>query len=147
MAVSGTVPSARKVGFDPLPPSRWLRRATWVLAIVAGIVFFAWFGTQRVPAGMDTVPSIPPGSLCIIDRRQGAAKVGSHVFLDVPAGGTVLSEVTAADEEKVFVLHPNAASALPDSRSFGPLPRSSVRSTVLVVFPPDQVPAGNLHGK
>lgn len=97
MAVSGTVPSARKVGFDPQPPARWLKRATAVLAVVGGVVFFSWFGTQRVPPGMDTVPTIPPGSLCIIDRRQGTAQIGYHVFVDVPGGGTLLSQVTQAD--------------------------------------------------
>lgn len=147
MAVSGTVPSTRRVGFDPLPPARWLKRLTWVFAVVAGIVFFAWFGTQRVPSGMDTVPSIPPGSLCIVDRRQSAAKVGSHVFVDVPGGGTLLSQVTQADDVGVFVQNPNGLSALPDSRTFGVLPRHHVRSTVLAVFAAEAKEKGATDGK
>jgi len=147
MAVSGTVPSTRKVGFDPLPPARWLKRLTWVFALGAGALFFAWFGTQYVPPRMDTVPSIPPGSLCIIDRRQSAAKVGSHVFVDVPGGGTLLSQVTQADDVGVFVQNPNGLSALPDSRTFGVLPRDHVRSTVLVVFPPEAKAKGATDGK
>jgi hypothetical protein len=137
-ALEHASPAARPRRFDPERLARWLRRATLLGAGVAAVWFFRCFGTERVPAGMDGVASIPPGSLCIVDRRGGSAAVGHHVFADVPGGGTVLSRVAAVEPDGTLVLHnSNAGSAMPDSRAFGPLPRSRVRGVVLVVFPPE----------
>lgn len=141
MALSGTVPAKRRLGLDPSPATKWIKRLTWAVAGVTVLGFFTCFGTQRVPTGMDTVPAIRPGSLCIVDKRKSAIREGSNVFVDVPGGGTVLSRVTALDADTVTVLHPNPGSRLPDSRSFGPLPRRMIRSTVLAVFAPDDEPA------
>lgn len=143
MAVSGTVPSQRPAGFDPARPVRWLRRATWILALLATALFLSWYGPQRVPRGMNTVASMPPGSLCIVDRRQGAAKIGSHVFVDVPEIGILLSRVVGLDASTITVENPDPASSWPDSRNFGPLPLRCLRSTVLVVFPFDASGAGD----
>jgi type IV secretory pathway protease TraF len=136
--VSGTVQSRRPIPlWEPTRAARWLRRLGVVGGAVLVVVFFTWFGALRVPASMDTVPSIAPGSWVIVDRRASAVRVGSHVFVAVPDGGTLLSRVVAIDADGIDVQNPNAASTLPDSRQFGRLAASQVRSTVLVVFAPD----------
>jgi hypothetical protein len=141
MAVSGTVPARRRPALDKLVIAKMLRRGTVLLAVVAFTWFLLKFGTTWVPAGMDTVPDVPPGSWCIVDRWASGLRVGSDVFVDTPAG-PVLSRVAAVDDDTVTVLHPNAGARWPDSRSFGPLPRRAVTSAVLVVFPPAGAPLG-----
>jgi hypothetical protein len=143
MAVSGTVPARGRPPVDVMHTAKWLRRATAVLAVVAFTWFLLKFGTAWVPAGMNTVPDVPPGSWCIVDRWAGGLRVGSDVFVDTPAG-PMLSRVAAIDTEAgtVTVLHPNPDASWPDSRSFGPLPRRAVTSTVMVVFPGDGATRG-----
>jgi hypothetical protein len=135
MAISGTVPGRQPAPRDPARLARGLRRATWLLAVVAGVWFFLRFGTAWVPRGMNTVPEAPPGSWCIVDRWAGGLRVGSDVFVDTPAG-LVLSRVTALDAETVTIRHPNVHSGWRDSGDFGPLPRANVRSVVCVTFAP-----------
>src|SRR5262245_49293412 len=131
MAVSGTVPARARPTFDPAVIAKWLYRATAGLAIVA----FGWlvlqFGTAWVPANMDTVPTVPPGSWCIVDRWASGLRVGSDVFVATPSG-VLLSRVATLDAATLTVLHPNGESRWPDSKHFGVLPRSAVKSTVLV---------------
>jgi hypothetical protein len=133
MAVAGTVPAKNPPRFDPARFGRRLRRWTVVLAVVVFTWFFLQFGTAWVPDDMDTIPEAPPGSWCIVDRWSTGLRVGSDVFVDGP-NGRLLSRVAAIDDETVIVMHPNARSAHADSRHFGPLPRSAVASTVMVVF-------------
>lgn len=134
MAISGTVPQRRPAGFDPASFARRMQRIGWVVAIAAIVVFLLRFGTERVPRGMDTVPDMPPGSLCFVDRSAGSVLVGAHVFLQIPDLGLVLSRVAAVDDQTITIEHPNAHSGWPDSRGLGPLPRACVRSTVLTTF-------------
>lgn len=125
----------RPRGFDPARLARTIRRATLPLAIVAAIVFFQCFGSMRVPEGMDSMPDIPPGSLCLIDKRSGSARPGKAVFVDVPAGGTLLSRVVAVGADgSLRVQNDSPTSALPDSDQFGELPAKALRGTVMVVF-------------
>jgi hypothetical protein len=134
MATGGTVLQRRPAGFDPAAFARRLQRIGWGVAIVAIVMFLLRFGAERVPRGMDTVPDMPPGSLCFVDRSASSVQVGAHVFLEVPELGLVLSRVTAVDAATVTFRHPNANSGWPDSQGLGPLPRSCVRSTVLTTF-------------
>ncbi len=141
MAVSGTVPARRQPAFDPQRVARWLRRGTALIAVVGFVWLVMRYSTAWVPAGMDTVPGLPPGSWCIIDRHP-ALRVGADVFVDAP-GGRIVSRIAAVDDTTVTVLHPNSASSVPDSRTFGPLARTQVHGTVLVVFAADgEVPRG-----
>lgn len=135
MAVSGTVPARSPESFDPLSLARRLRRWTVGLAVLGFTWFLLKFGTAWVPANMDTVPSVPPGSWVIVDRWSSGLRVGSDVFVATPAG-RLLTRVAALDDETVTVLHPNGASAWPDSKHFGLLRRDQVESTVMVVFLP-----------
>ena len=138
MAVSGTVPApGRKPRLDPMDVARWLRRATWLFAAVVLLWLFLSFSTQWVPAGMDTVPTVPPGSWCIVDRRLSSVRVGCDVFVEPPGGGMLLSRVTELGPDTVTVQHPNPNSDHPDSRTFGALARRQLKGMVLVVFPPD----------
>jgi hypothetical protein len=98
------------------------------------MVFFLCFGCERVPAGMNTVPGISPGALCIVDRRAAAIQPGRDVFFELEGMGLLLSRVVAVDADSLRVEHPNAAAVWPDSRHFGALPRRSVRSTVVFAF-------------
>ncbi len=135
MAVSGTVPARTRPAVDPQRAAKRLRGVTAVFAAVAFAWFLLKFGTAWVPADMDTVPDVPPGAWCIVDRWSSGLRVGSDVFVETPAG-RLLSRVAALDADTVTVLHPNPDARWPDSRSFGPLPRHEVASTVMVVFPP-----------
>ena len=84
MAVSGTVPARERREVDALVAARWLRRGTVVLAVVAFTWFLLKFGTAWVPANMDTVPGVPPGAWCIVDRWAGGLRVGrSRVLLEL----------------------------------------------------------------
>lgn len=126
-------------GFDPHRFGRALRRLTLPLAVVAGIWFWTCFGAIQVPQGMDTMPHIPPGSVCLVDKRGDRVREGHEVFVDVPGGGTVLSRVVQLTPERLVVVqHDATTSSLPDSRAFGPLPRENVRGIVLCVFVGDE---------
>lgn len=147
MAVSGTVPvAAASRGVDPLRLARVVRRISVVGGVVLGTWFLLQFGSRWVPARMDTVPSIPPGSWCIVDRWATGLAVGSDVFVATP-NGELLSRVVALTADEVVVQHPNSATRWPDSRAFGPLPRRAVRATVLVVFRPDDAAAEVPRGR
>ena len=122
----------------PVRAARLVRRLTLPFAVAAGLFFWSRYGVIRVPEGMDTMPSIPAGSACLVDKRGSVAMPGHEVFCDVPDGGTVLSRVSSVTADGALVLaHDANDSRLPDSRAFGPLPRSSVRGVVLVVFAGD----------
>lgn len=136
MAVSGTVASARPQGVDLLRLAKRLRRWASVVAVVVFAWFLLQFGTAWVPAGMATVPGIPPGAWCIVDRWCIGVRVGSDVFVDTP-DGRVLSRVVALEGSEVRVEHPNPFTGFRDSRQFGALPRAALASTVMVVFQPD----------
>jgi hypothetical protein len=139
MAVSGST-----TGLDPIRAAHWLRRGTWIAAALLFVWFFVRFGTRWVPAGMNTVPGLPPGAWCIVDRWSRGLRVGSDVFVDGP-NGVLLSRVTALDAATVTVQHPNPNAFWSDSRTFGPLPRSSVLATVMVALPPSG--SGAEHGR
>lgn len=136
MAVSGTVPSSKPTGFQPTQLAKYVRRGTLLLAVVSGLWFFLKFGTQWVPASMNTVPEIPPGSWVVVDRWASGLRVGSDVFIETPHG-ELLSRVSALREDEVEITHPGEGASYGDSSVFGPLPRKNVRSTVVVVFAPD----------
>ncbi len=133
MAVSGTVPARAPARVDPTQVARWVRRFTFVLAVGLGLWCWTVFGTEWVPPGMRTVPTISPGSLCVVDRRQSAVQVGRDVF--VRAGGVLLlTRVTAVDGDAVTVHNPDPQAPFPDSRAFGAVSRQQVRGAVMVVF-------------
>lgn len=134
MAVSGTQASTYRPRVDTLATARWVRRVTWVCGSLMVLVFFTCFGSERVPAGMNTVPGISPGALCIVDRRDAAIQVGRDVFFEVEGMGLLLSRVVATDGNRLRVEHPNPAAVWPDSRHLGALPRASVRSTVVIAL-------------
>lgn len=136
MAVSGTVASSRRAGLDVLQLAKRLRRWASLLAVVVFAWFLLQFGTAWVPTGMATVPGIPPGAWCIVDRWSIGARVGSDVFVDTP-DGRVLSRIVALDDRELRVEHPNPFTGFRDSRQFGALPRGALASTVMVVFQPE----------
>jgi hypothetical protein len=143
MAVSGTVPARPgRTLLDPLVGARWIRRFTMLVAIASGIWIFTAFGTEWVAAGMDTVPTVPPGSWCLVDRRASSARPGCDVFVEAPGGALLLSRVAEMDADTLTVLHPNTSSAWPDSRTFGRLPRRQLRGTVVTAFPPGEAVRG-----
>lgn len=130
--------TTRRRGWTPIAAARVVRRLTLLFAFASFLWFWNTYGMFRVPVGMDTTPRIPAGSMCLVDKRGSIAKAGHDVFCDVPDGGVVLSRVLEVNGADQLVLqHDSAESRLPDSRAFGPLPRSSVRGVVLFVFAPE----------
>ena len=136
MAVSGTVPSSKPSRLQPTTVAMWVRQLTLVFGVIAGSWFFLKFGTQWVPAGMNTVPEIPAGSWVIIDRWSSGLRVGSDVFVDTP-NGELLSRISELRQNEVVLRNPNQHSGHADSADFGALPRNKVTATVVVVFAPD----------
>ena len=135
-------PKRPRAEIAPVRAARLVRRFTLPFAVAAGLFFWSRYGVIRVPEGMDTMPSIPAGSACLVDKRGSIVVAGHEVFCDVPDGGTVLSRVVSVTADDAIVLeHDAKESRLPDSRAFGPLPRSAVRGVVLVVFVADTAPA------
>ena len=116
--------------------ARWLRVSLVVALIALSVWFLSKFGTRWVPAGMVTMPSVPPGSWCIVDRWSSGLRVGSDVFIETPLG-EVVSRVVELDAEQVVIEHPNPRSGWLDSRDFGALPRANVRATIVVTFAPE----------
>lgn len=150
MTATATPQPARKTakGFDPHRFGRALRRLTLPFAVIAGLWFWTCFGAIQVPKGMDTMPHVPPGSVCLVDKRSDRVQERHEVFVEVPGGGTVLSRVVQITPEGLVVVqHDAATSSLPDSRAFGPLPREAVRGIVLCVFAGDQSEPGSERGR
>ncbi len=112
------------------------------LVLVASVLLLWWcFGVVKVPPGMDGVRSIPPGSVCLIDKRQGSLRVGSSAFVDLPDGGTVLSRVQDLTADGMMLLgNDDPQSTSPDSSDFGALPTACLRGVVLVVFAGEGAP-------
>lgn len=134
--------------FDTLRAARLARRAMLPAVLLSAMVLYWCFGVMRVNSAMDTLPDkVPPGSLCVIDKRQSAAGVGDAVFVEAPGGGILLSRVTArGDDGSLTLRNDNSQARFPDSDDFGPVPASALRGTVRVVFPPDR-PELPAHGK
>lgn len=130
-----TAAEDRALGKERL--ARRIRRWTLVIAIILAIAMYACFGARYVPPRMDTVPDIPAGSFCVIDKRRSTVQAGSHVFLELPGHGVVLSRVESRDGDRLRIVHPNGASAVPDSRTLGALSIDVVIGTVLGAFKPN----------
>ncbi|HEB52865.1 MAG TPA: hypothetical protein ENI87_06395 [bacterium] len=107
------------------------------LAVLSCGWFVLMFDTRWVPAGMGTIPEIPPGSWVIVDRWASGLRVGSDVFVATPHG-VLLSRVSRLTADEVEITHPNRRSGWVDSAVFGPLPRANVQATVVAVFRPDE---------
>lgn len=136
MAVSGTVPSKRPPRSDPLQWARKVRRATVLVGIAVLAWFFLRFTTAWVPSGMNAVPSLPPGAWCVIDTWAVGLRVGSDVFYE-GAFGTMVGRVSALDGNTFEVKNLDAACQVPDSATFGALPRSALLGTVVTALLPD----------
>jgi hypothetical protein len=135
MSLSGRLAAGAR-RFDPARLARHVRRTTLLLAVGLGVWASAVLGTEWVPPGMRTVPTIEPGALCLVDRRASAAAVGRDVFVEV-GGVRLLSRVAAVAGDELTLRNPDPLAPYPDSRAFGPVSRRQVRGTVLVVFAPD----------
>ena len=120
---------------QPIRWARWVRRATMLLGIACVVWFFVKFDTRWVPAGMNTVPSIPAGSWLVLDSWSSGLRVGSDVLIDTPHG-ELLSRVVDLTDDTVSIQHPNELSGWVDSLVFGALPRDAVRGVVVVAFGP-----------
>jgi hypothetical protein len=85
-------------------------------------------------------------SWCVVDRWSMGLRVGSDVFARTPAG-ELLSRVVAIDERGIVLEHPNPTTVQRDSSDFGPIPRTAVLATVVVVFPPEVRHDGSRRGR
>jgi len=122
---------------DPIRLSFVLRRWTLPVALVLGAGLWLNYGTLRVPPGMDTLPGeFPPGSLCLIDTRPGAPRVGEVVFFR-HRDGVLLSRIARIEGESLFFDHADT-SRFPDGDELGPVPMDAVDALLLTAFVPDR---------
>ena len=80
-------------------------------------------------------PALTPGDRVLVLRLR--PRPGDVIALRDPrdAGRTILKRVAAVDGDDVVVLGDNAAAST-DSRTFGPVPRSSVLGRVVYRYAP-----------
>ncbi len=123
---------------DSMAWAKVMRRLLLPVAVLSAVILWFCFGVLRVPKGMDTTPSVPGGSLCLVDKRQAAVVPGALVFVDVGDGATLLTRVVAVDHEteRFTCAHDEETSRF--ASYAGELPLAAVRSTVLATFLPDQ---------
>lgn len=125
---------SRRKSRVPMPRSLRIVRATLFAAVgVVAYLLVTRFRVWQVPSGMDTDPAVPPGAYVLVDREAQGLRVGSRVFVQTKHGELV-SQVATWDGATLTVKHANGASTLPDSATFGPLPRDAVQGLVLTVF-------------
>ncbi|MEO6597601.1 MAG: S24/S26 family peptidase [Planctomycetota bacterium] len=138
---------AQRHRFDPIRMATWIRRITALCAVGLLIFVVTCFGTEWVPHGMDTVPSMPTGSWCVVDRRQSQLAVGDNVFVQVPGKGLLLSRIAELGPDTVTLRNPNDTSTVPDSRTLGALPRRAVKGIVRLALPPGAADRGIPRGR
>ena len=130
-------PPSTKVQRRPptIAAARVLRRAMLPMALAAALLFFWKFGTLTVPAGMDTLEELlPPGTVCVVDKRPWHVRPGAVVFVDLPDGGTLLSRVERVDGDRLWLRHDNPKSRFADGEELGALSVDAVRALVLTAF-------------
>lgn len=117
---------------------RWRNRILLItlVAITAMVVWFrANFELVSVPKAMDTLPTThPPGATCIVLKRPSKVAVGDVVFVDLPAGGTLLARVEEVTAAGIAVAGANPSSVFTGGRTIGPLAPAAVRGRVVTVF-------------
>ncbi|MGA1525740.1 MAG: hypothetical protein ACO4CT_11500 [Planctomycetota bacterium] len=123
---------------DPTRLSVVLRRGLLPLALVLGLLLWWNYGTIRVPEGMDTLPDeYPAGTLCVVDKRPGAPRVGQVVFF-AHRDGVLLSRIARIEDGFLFFEHA-AASRFPDGEELGPVPPEAVQALLLTALVPDRI--------
>ncbi len=122
--------------WDTVRLSRWVRRLALPAVLLGLFLFYLHFGWQTVPPAMDTMPeSAPPGSICAIDKLPTGVKVGSVVFVEMPNGGVLLTQVSAVQSDGSFLIrHENRKSQYLGYESHGPYRIESIHGLVLGVF-------------
>lgn len=135
MAVSGTVPSKRPQRSDPLLWARRARRGTLLVGVAVVAWIFLRFTTAWVPSGMNVVPTLPAEAWCLLDKWAVGLRVGSDVFYEGPLG-TMVGRVSALDEHTFEVRNLTPGCTVPDSATFGALPRRALLGTVVTALLP-----------
>jgi len=134
----------------PVDPARWarvVRRLVLPIMVLCVVALWLSFGWATIPQGMDTLPgaqqgeqrmpSVPPGSQCLIDKWTSSVRVGSAVLFE-HEDRVLLSRVVAVREDGMVVRHDNERSAIPDSDDIGTIPWKAHVGTILSVFPPEE---------
>lgn len=117
---------------------RWRNRIL-LIALVVIVLIVVWFRANfelvSVPKAMDTLPiTHPPGATCIVLKRPSKVAVGDVVFVDLPAGGTLLARVAEVTEAGIVVAGTNQSSVFTGGKPIGPLAPGAVRGRVITVF-------------
>lgn len=84
---------------QPVRIRRYVLRIGLFVAIIGMVILVRTYGTVRVPVGMDTMPSLPAGTTCIIQKRPSSVRKDSVVFVDLDDGSTVLARIATVDEQ------------------------------------------------
>jgi nickel-type superoxide dismutase maturation protease len=119
----------------------------WALALA---VVVAWFALRRRPfrveiRGASMEPALTEGEWAVAIRRR--LRVGNVVVIEHPErpGFELVKRVVAAPGDAVrdrrlagdeWWVEGDRSDASTDSRSFGPVFRSSIRGTVVLVYAP-----------
>jgi hypothetical protein len=129
-----TLPCSLPVRVDPRKLKPWVRAG--VFAAVAVVLYLMWthYGWMRVPGGCDSMPDLPPGTLCLVAEHPDEVPVGSVVFAAVPGGGVVVSRVVGSDAETVSLEHDDPRSRCGFGRARGAVARGAVLGLVLTWF-------------
>ena len=125
---------------------RRIRRVALVGLAVAMVFFFTRYGSYRVIAGMDTMPELPPGTLCIIQHDPARVLTGTSVVLvEVEPDAALLTRVAAVLPDGIRIRHDNRESRFVryEDRTF---PMDAVKALVLTSFAGDP-PPGEFRGR
>jgi hypothetical protein len=115
-----------------LDPNRWtrpIRRVGITVCLLLIALFFFRYGIWRVPEAVRGMPSVPPGSWCVVSRGAGNVRPGSTVVFQDAGGHEIVSRVVACDAESV-TLRDDAAP----NTTHGPIPKSAIVGLVLTTF-------------
>jgi hypothetical protein len=115
----------------------WVMRGGLLATFVVAVLLFTNYGTFRVPDGMDTMPELPPGSFCLIQKEPREVRVGAVVLFRVPGGGMLLSRVAAVHDHGVVVAHDATDSRFGQLQgdAIGVVPFTELAGLVLYAHP------------
>ena len=119
-----------------MEPSRilpWARRATLIVAAVAGIYIWNRFEVFDLPEeGCSPLLSLAPGTTLWVDTRPRGYAVGDVVFFESAGGDVLIAMVDSIPaEDSYWVLTDNPDCPGADSSELGPIPAERMRGRVV----------------
>ena len=122
-------------------PRNALKALGWAAAVLAGALFSGARRLQRLEVAGDSMrPAFEPGDR-LLAVRLGRIRAGDVVAVPAPRDATrLIVKRVASVSGPTLVLRGDNEAASTDSRSFGPVPSSSVAGRVFYRYsPPERV--------